>query len=185
MGKLIEDLLSLAQVSRMQLHYEFIDLSALSQDILDEWQGRQPDRQVVCHIESGLQAIGDSRLIRVLLENLLGNAWKFTSQTAGARIQVGKRLDADGQPVFVVSDNGVGFDMVYVGKLFVAFQRLHTAAEFSGTGIGLATASRVIARHGGRLWPEAAPCAGAAFFFTLPNPSGVLQISGPRNKVNG
>ena len=185
MGKLIEDLLSLAQVSRMQLHYEFIDLSALSKDILDEWQGRQPDRQVVCDIESGLQAIGDSRLIPVLLENLLGNAWKFTSQTAGARIQVRKRLGADGQPVFVVSDNGVGFDMAYVDKLFVAFQRLHSAAEFPGTGIGLATASRVIARHGGRLWPEAAPGAGAAFFFTLPNTGGVLQISGPKDEVSG
>jgi PAS domain S-box-containing protein len=168
MGKLIEDLLSLSQVSRMQLNYEHIDLSALSQHILDEWSVRQPERRVHIDIESGLQAQGDVRLVRGMMENLLGNAWKFTSKQPDARIYVGQKLDAAGVPVFFIKDNGAGFDMAYAEKLFVAFQRLHTLSEFPGTGIGLATVSRVVARHGGRLWAESAPEQGATFFFTLP-----------------
>jgi PAS domain S-box-containing protein len=169
MGKLIEDLLSLAQVSRMQLRYETVDLSALSLRILGEWHGRQPDRQVEVDVEGGLSAQGDPRLVRVLMENLLGNAWKFTSQKADACIRLRKTLDAAGLAVFSVQDNGAGFDMAYADKLFVAFQRLHTASDFPGTGIGLATAGRVIGRHGGKLWAEARPEHGATFFFTLPN----------------
>ena len=171
MGRLIEDMLSLAQVSRMQLRYETVDLSALSLRILGEWRGRHPDRQVETYIESDLQAQGDARLVRVLMENLLGNAWKFTSQKAGAVIRVGKTADAAGLAVFSVQDNGAGFDMAYADKLFVAFQRLHTASDFPGTGVGLATAGRVIGRHGGKLWAEALPEQGATFFFTLPNVS--------------
>ena len=168
MGKLIEDLLSLSQVSRMQLNFEHVDLSAMSQLILEEWQVRQPDRQVSIEVEDGLQAYGDGRLIRSMMENLLGNAWKFTSKQAEARICVGQNLDAAGLPVFFVKDNGAGFDMAYVEKLFVAFQRLHTESEFPGTGVGLATVSRVVGRHGGRLWAESATEKGATFFFTLP-----------------
>ncbi|MBC7610281.1 MAG: PAS domain S-box protein [Polaromonas sp.] len=168
MGKLIDDLLSLAQVSRMQLRHELVDLSTLSQRIAEEWQAREPERKVRFQIETGLEAYGDSRLLRVVLENLLGNAWKFSSKQPQALISVGQKTDAAGLPVFFVRDNGAGFDMAYVDKLFIAFQRLHALSEFPGTGIGLATVSRVISRHGGLLWVEAAPGAGATFFFTLP-----------------
>lgn len=168
MGKLIEDLLSLAHVSRMQLRHELVDLSALSRRILDEWQARDPHRLVRFHIEPGLVAHGDVRLVRVLMENLLGNAWKFTSQRAEANITIGQLADAAGLPVFFVRDDGAGFDMAYADKLFVAFQRLHPASEFPGTGVGLATVSRVIGRHGGKLWAEGSPGNGATFFFTLP-----------------
>ena len=168
MGQLIEDLLSLSQVSRMQLSYEHIDLTALSQQIVDECRVRQPDRRVKIDIEDGLRAQGDVRLVRGLMENLLGNAWKFTSRKEQASICVGQNLDAAGLATFFVQDNGAGFDMAYADKLFVAFQRLHAASEFPGTGIGLATVSRVVGRHGGRLWAESAPEQGATFFFTLP-----------------
>lgn len=170
MGVLIEDLLSLSQVSRMQLRYETIDLSALSRVILEEWRARQPERDVTARIEDGLKVDGDARLVRLVMENLLGNAWKFTSQKPGALIEVGQTPDIAGEPVFFVRDNGAGFDMAYADKLFVAFQRLHTVHEFPGTGIGLATCSRAIARHGGRLWAEAVPGKGASLFFTLPKP---------------
>ncbi|MEP6771479.1 MAG: PAS domain S-box protein [Polaromonas sp.] len=168
MGQLIEDLLSLAQVSRVPLNNKLVDLSGLARDVLDEWRVRDPDRQVTAHIEKDLRAHGDSRLIRVVMENLLGNAWKFSSHQPMAEITVGCQLDAAGQPEFFVRDNGAGFDMAYADKLFTPFQRLHAVAEFPGTGIGLATVSRVIKRHGGRLWAEAAPGKGATFFFTLP-----------------
>ena len=172
MGQLIEDLLSLAQVSRTTLNNKAVDLSALARIILDEWQVRDPERKVVVHIEKGLNAQGDSRLVRVVMENLIGNAWKFSSQQPVSEITVGSRLDAAGLPEFFVRDNGAGFDMAYADKLFTPFQRLHAVAEFPGTGIGLATVSRVIKRHGGRLWAEAAPGKGATFFFTLPTAPG-------------
>ncbi len=168
MGKLIEDLLSLAQVSRVQLQHEAVDLTAICQGIVDDLQTRQPDRKADVQIENGLHAHGDAGLIRIALENLLGNAWKFSSQVAQASIRVGQKTDAAGEPVFFVSDNGAGFDMTYADKLFVAFQRLHPNSEFPGTGIGLATVSRAIARHDGQLWAEAAVGKGATFFFTLP-----------------
>jgi PAS domain S-box-containing protein len=168
MGQLIEDLLSLAQVSRVQMLNEAVDLTAICHSIAAECETREPDRKVDLHIESGLQACCDAGLIRIVLENLLGNAWKFTSHVAQASIRVGQKTDAAGLPVFFVSDNGAGFDMAYADKLFVAFQRLHQASEFSGTGIGLATASRAVVRHGGLLWAAAAVGKGATFFFTLP-----------------
>jgi light-regulated signal transduction histidine kinase (bacteriophytochrome) len=168
MGQLIEDLLSLAQVSRAPLSSKVVDLSALARSIADECQARDPERKSVVKIEKGLKAHGDDRLLRVVMENLLGNAWKFSSHEAVTEITVGHTLDAAGQPEFFVRDNGAGFDMAYVDKLFNPFQRLHAASEFPGTGIGLATSSRVIKRHGGRLWAEAEPGRGATFFFTLP-----------------
>ena len=168
MGKLIEDLLSLAQVSRMELRRELVDLSVLSRRILADWQGRAPDRHVEFHIQPDLVAQGDASLLRVLMENLLGNAWKFTSQRDPANITVGQQPDVAGSPVFFVRDDGAGFDMAYADKLFVAFQRLHLASEFPGNGVGLATVGRVIGRHGGQLWADASPGNGATFFFTLP-----------------
>ena len=171
MGKLIEDLLSLAQVSRLQVRYETVNLTTLSQEILDEFQASHPERVVTFNVENNLQALGDSRLLRVAIENLLSNAYKFTSKNTISTICVGKKLDIGGTPIFFIRDNGVGFDMAYIDKLFIAFNRLHTIAEFPGTGIGLATASRVIGRHGGRLWAESSIGNGATFFFTLPAPT--------------
>ena len=132
------------------------------------FQARYPERHVELHIESGLKAHGHERLIRVVMENLILNAWKFTSHRDHAVIRVSQQLDAAALPVFSVSDNGAGFDMAYADKLFSPFQRLHAASEFPGTGVGLATVSRVIRRHGGRIWAESAPNQGATFFFTLP-----------------
>ncbi len=168
MGQLIEDLLSLSQLTRAQLRSEALDLSAMTCSTLADWQARAPERQVTVQVQPGLRAEGDGRLVKVALDNLLANAWKFTSQKTHADISVGQRCDAAGQPVFFVRDNGAGFDMAYADKLFIPFQRLHAASEFPGTGIGLAIVSRVIERHGGRLWAEAAPGSGATFFFTLP-----------------
>lgn len=168
MGRLIEDLLSLAQVTRMQLRHETVDLSAIAHEIADECRGRNPERVASIHIEEGLQVQGDGRLVRVVMENLLGNAWKFSSRQAHADIRVGRTTDAAGLPVLFVQDNGAGFDMAYADKLFNTFQRLHAVTEFPGTGIGLATVSRVISRHGGQVWAQAEPGKGATFFFTLP-----------------
>ena len=168
MGQLIEDLLSLAQVARAQLRREPVNLSLMACRILKEWQARQPERQVSVDIQSDLQAHGDGRLLRVVMENLLGNAWKFCAHQPQAAISVGHQPDLAGLPVFFVRDNGAGFDMAYAQKLFIPFQRLHKVSEFPGTGIGLATVSRVIGRHGGRIWAEAEPGRGATFFFTLP-----------------
>ena len=168
MGRLIEDLLSLSQVSRIELRYEEVDLSALSHRIVEDWRGRQPERQVAVHIEDGLRAQCDGRLIKMLMENLLGNAWKFTSREGSASIYVGQTFDAAGQPEFFVRDNGVGFDMAYADKLFIAFQRLHAISEFSGTGIGLAIVGRVASRHGARVWAKSVLGHGATFFFALP-----------------
>lgn len=167
MGQLIEGLLSLSQMSRVQLRGEPVDLSMLARHILDACQAFEPERQVTFHIESGLTAHGDERLLRVVLENLLGNAWKFSSRQAQAEISFGQITDVSGLPVFFVRDNGAGFAMAYADKLFEPFQRLHGVSEFPGAGIGLATVSRVIGRHGGRIWAESAPGKGASFFFTL------------------
>ena len=168
MGRLIEDLLSLGQVTRAELRCKHIDLSAMAGGILNEWQVRQPERVVDWQIETGLLAFGDKRLIKVVMENLLGNAWKFSALQARALISIGQLPDADGLSVFFVRDNGAGFDMAHAHKLFVPFERLHGASEFPGLGIGLATVSRVIARHEGRLWAEAVPGQGASFYFSLP-----------------
>ncbi len=175
MGQLIEGLLSLSQMLRVQLRSELVDLSMLARNSLDARQAFEPERQVTLHIESGLMAHGDERLLRVVMENLLGNAWKFSAQRAQAEIKVGQTSDAAGEQVFFVCDNGAGFDMAYVDKLFEPFQRLHGVSEFPGTGIGLATVRRVIGRHGGRIWAESSPEKGTCFFFTLPAESAGQQ----------
>jgi len=168
MGGLIEDLLSLARVTRTRLRYSEIDLSAMARRILDEWQARQPARKVEVQVEDGLTVHADEALLRMVMENLLGNAWKFSALQTQARISVAQQLDAAGLPVFFVRDNGAGFDMAHAEKLFLPFERLHGAVEFPGSGIGLATVSRIIGHHGGRLWADAKPGLGATFYFTLP-----------------
>ena len=166
MAQLIDDLLNLSRVARSEMRRERVNLSALAHAIAQELQKAQPDRQAELVITPGLVAEGDGRLMRVALTNLLSNAWKFTVKQSHPKIEVGT-AQQDGQTVYFVRDNGAGFDMAYVGKLFGAFQRLHTAAEFAGTGIGLATVQRIIHRHGGRVWAEGAVEKGATFYFTL------------------
>lgn len=165
MGQLIEGLLALAQVSRVALRRDEVNLSEIAQTILDRCQSREPGRAVTIQIDKGLSARGDGRLLHAAMDNLLGNAWKFSSKQPQAHISVGFSEDAG---AFYVKDNGAGFDMAYAAKLFGTFQRLHAVSEFPGTGVGLATVSRIITRHGGRIWADASPGEGATFFFTLP-----------------
>ena len=167
MGDLIEGLLSLAHVSRKQIESEPVDLSEIARRIWRDHHEREPGRQATLQIQDGLSAQGDARLLAVVFQNLLDNAWKFTSQEPLARIEVGGAPDFDGNTVFFVRDNGAGFDMAFISKLFGTFERLHSPEEFSGTGIGLATVKRIIERHGGRVWAESTLNEGAQFFFTL------------------
>ena len=168
MERLIADLLLLAQVVRTQMQYEPVNLSALASSIIEDLQSRHPERKTTVNIEADLQTHGDAGLLRVALENLLNNAWKYTSKLAEAQISICQKLDAAGSTIFLVQDNGAGFDMAHAEKLFQPFQRLHGVVDFPGTGIGLATVSRIIVRHGGRIWTESAPDQGATFFFSLP-----------------
>ncbi|MEO8179947.1 MAG: ATP-binding protein [Deltaproteobacteria bacterium] len=167
MGELIEGLLSLARVARGALEPVAVDLSGLARAVAAEQAALEPERALQVVIQAGLCARVDRALGRLLLENLLGNARKFTSKAPHARVEMG-RLDQGGEPVYFVRDNGVGFNMAYAKKLFVPFQRLHAAREFPGTGVGLAACSRIVARHGGRTWAEGKEGEGAVFFFTLP-----------------
>jgi two-component system, sensor histidine kinase and response regulator len=168
MGELIDGLLRLARVTRSELRREAVNLSQLARDVGARLQNHSsgPARRVELRVEEGLLAEGDTHLLENVLENLLSNAWKFTSKRSEARIEVGTSLQ-DGIPVFFVRDNGAGFDMTYANKLFGAFQRLHAATEFEGHGIGLATVSRILHRHGGRIWAEGQTDVGATFYFTL------------------
>jgi PAS domain S-box-containing protein len=166
MGELIDDLLALARVTRREMRHDEVDLSALAGSVMAELTRAQPERSVEVRIEPGLCARGDPALLRLALENLLGNAWKFTARAAAPRIEVGAEGDGEGR-AYYVRDNGVGFDMAYAAKLFGAFQRLHGPTEFPGTGVGLATVQRIVHRHGGRLWARGEVGRGATFFFTL------------------
>ena len=167
MSELIDDLLELSRVSRYPLLRQRIDLSALAASVVHELQEREPQREVAVDIAPDLQAEGDPRLVRIALENLLDNAWKFTARCAQPRVRFGAAVDDDGTPCFVVEDNGAGFDMRFVDKLFTPFQRLHRESEFSGTGIGLATVARIVQRHGGRMWAHSQPGEATRFCFTL------------------
>jgi len=167
MGQLIDDLLNLSRVTSAQLSRNPVDLSALARAVGEELQRKEPERRVSLLIQEGLVAGADRQLLRILLDNLLGNAWKFTAGTGETRIAFGTE-ERDGSEVFVVRDNGAGFDMSYAGKLFRPFQRLHSEREFPGTGIGLATVRRIVERHRGRVWAEGVPGRGAAVSFTLP-----------------
>jgi light-regulated signal transduction histidine kinase (bacteriophytochrome) len=164
MVDLIEELLMLSHISRREMHHETIDLSLLAKSIASTLAMTQPRRRVTFDITEGLVSTGDAGLLRVALENLIGNAWKFTGKRHRARIAFGC---AENPPVYFVRDNGAGFDMANADKLFSAFQRLHTGSEYAGTGIGLATVQRIISRHGGRIWAEAAVGQGATFYFTF------------------
>jgi signal transduction histidine kinase len=167
MGQLIDDLLKLSRLTRSEMRYQRVDLTALAETVVSGLREREPERNVTFTARPGLTAEGDPQLFRVVLENLLGNAWKFTSKNAAAVVTF-DRMEIAGRPTFVVRDDGAGFDMAYVGKLFGAFQRLHSDREFPGTGIGLATIQRVVHRHGGEVWAEGVVGRGAAFFFTIP-----------------
>ncbi len=167
MGDLIDDLLELSRVSRHALKVQRVPISELVQSILGELASAEPERSVTIEVQRGLTVRGDPVLLRAALQNLLGNAWKFTSRQALPRIAFGCP-DSPGENIFYVADNGAGFDMKYAGKLFSAFQRLHRPEEFEGTGIGLATVQRIINLHGGRIWAESRPGEGATFYFALP-----------------
>ncbi len=166
MAKLIDDLLELSRISRIPVERKSIDVSALAQSIAEELQQAEPARRVRFVIQPKLEAHGDSQLLRIAMQNLMNNAWKFTSKLGEARIEIGKS-SADGAPAFFVRDNGAGFDISYANKLFGAFQRLHAVTEFPGTGIGLATVQRIVHKHGGRVWAESVVDQGATFYFTL------------------
>jgi signal transduction histidine kinase len=166
MSQLIDDLLSLSRVTRSEMRHETVDLSTLARKVTTELQKTQPGRHVEFVITEGLTVNGDTALLRVALENMLGNAWKFTGKQPKARIEFGV-THHEGKPTYYVRDDGVGFDMTYVGKLFAPFQRLHSNDEFPGTGIGLATVQRIILRHGGKVWAEGTVGKEATFYFTL------------------
>ena len=167
MAQLIDDMLEMSRVSRVEMRVSRVDLSALAEETLSDMAKAEPARRVESSVSPGLHAEGDERLLRLVLSNLLGNAWKFTSKTPAARIEFSSSLEPDGTPAFYVRDNGAGFDPAYAHKLFGAFQRLHSDFEFPGTGVGLATVKRVVHRHGGRVWAESAVGKGATFYFTI------------------
>ena len=167
MDHLIEDLLRLSKVSRARLSSQPMDVSAIATAIVAELRSAEPERNVEVVVEPDLRATGDGSLLRIALENILRNAWKFTSKTKEAKIEVGSRA-AGAEVIYFVRDNGVGFDPSHQDKMFRAFQRLHADSDFEGTGIGLAIVHRVIRHHAGRIWAEGAPGRGATFSFTLP-----------------
>jgi light-regulated signal transduction histidine kinase (bacteriophytochrome) len=173
MGRLIDDLLALSRVTRTALQRQPVNLSTIAREVAADLREAEPARQVDFSIAPDLVVDGDPALLRVALENLLANAWKFTSKHATARIELGA-AGSSGELVYFVRDDGAGFEMRFADRLFGAFQRLHSAADFEGSGIGLATVQRIVHRHGGRIWAEGAPEKGATFFFTLAAPrSGV------------
>jgi PAS domain S-box-containing protein len=177
MGQLIDDLLALARTSRRELTREDVDLSRLADEVVSQLRTSDPDRNLRVDIAKGLAANGDKHLFRVLLENLLGNAWKFTSKRLDGQIEFGSQQHSEGERVYYIRDNGAGFDMKYAGKLFGAFQRLHDANEFPGTGVGLASVQRIVHRHGGRIWAESVVGQGTTFYFTLDPAQDNLQPS--------
>jgi signal transduction histidine kinase len=169
MSQLIDDVLYLSKVSRAEVRQQEVDLSGLVESILDRLREGDPGRTVETRVRPGVMVVGDGRLLRIALTNLLENAWKFTARQPAARIEFGM-MTATGEPTYFVRDNGAGFDMSYVDRLFGPFQRLHLASEFPGSGIGLATVQRIIHRLGGRVWAEGVVAQGATFSFTLGRP---------------
>lgn len=168
MRELMDDLLRLSRATRAEIKNQEVDLSHLADEIVGQLSMNSPDRKVNVRIAKELRVNGDAGLLRIVLENLLSNAWKYTTKRETPQIEFDKVTQADGSPAYCVRDNGAGFDMEYAGMLFQPFQRLHRQDEFPGTGIGLTTVQRIIQRHGGRVWAEAQVDKGAAFYFTLP-----------------
>jgi two-component system sensor histidine kinase/response regulator len=166
MAQLIDDVLYLSRVTRAELRRQEVDLSALARAIIERLREAEPDRKVDVRIRPGLTTVGDGQLLRIALDNLLENAWKFSAREPEARIEFGV-THLPGEPAYFIRDNGAGFDMSYAGRLFTPFQRLHLSSEFPGTGVGLATVQRIIYRHGGRIWAEGGVGQGATFHFTL------------------
>ena len=176
MGQIIDDLLALSKLSRVEMRPAEIDLSGLCGQVLGNLAEADPGRTVATCVQPGMTVRADAGLLRVLVENLLGNAWKFTSKVAAPSIEVGETSDLDGGRAFFIRDNGDGFDMAYAGKLFRAFERLHRVEEFAGTGIGLAIVRRIALRHGGRVWAKGEPGRGAEFGFSLGEPCGPMEL---------
>lgn len=174
MSQLIEDLLKLSRITRSELTRQLLDLSSLVREVLQQLQSAHPSRRVDLVVAEGVSVAADARLLRVALENLLGNAWKFSSQRTRARIEFGVERQ-QGAPVYFIRDNGVGFDMRYAAKLFGVFQRLHTAEEFEGTGVGLSIVHRIVTRHGGRVWAQSRKGEGTTLYFSLPGPATVAE----------
>ncbi len=173
MGQLIDDLLNLSRLSRAELRRQPVDMSGLVSEILAEVRADSPPRQVTVAVQPQVTASGDARLLRIVLENLLRNSWKFTQGKDAALIEFGLKAGkaaADDQPVYFVRDDGVGFDAARASRLFQPFQRFHAASAFEGTGIGLAIVGRIIERHGGKIWAESEVGRGATFLFTLKPP---------------
>jgi light-regulated signal transduction histidine kinase (bacteriophytochrome) len=166
MEEIIDAMLSLSRVSHVDMKPQDVDLSAIAKSILREFQDSEPKRIATVEVMRGIRAMADKSLIYIVLENLLGNAWKYSKKKQKAYVEFGAKIKG-GQTVYFVRDNGAGFEMKYVDKLFGAFQRLHSLEDFEGTGIGLVTVSRIIRRHGGEVWAEAQPGQGATFYFTL------------------
>jgi light-regulated signal transduction histidine kinase (bacteriophytochrome) len=168
MGRLIDDLLAFSRMGRHSMAIKQLDLGILVRDVIGEFEPDIVRRRIAWHIGDLPAVRGDAAMLRMVLTNLIANAVKFTQSRETARIEIGSEPPGDDQTVIYVRDNGVGFDMAYVDKLFGVFQRLHRADEFEGTGVGLASVRRIIARHGGRTWAEGEPNHGATFFFSLP-----------------
>src|ERR1700682_1350495 len=166
MTSVFDGLQSLFRLTSGEIHREEVDITRLAREIADEVRAENPDRKVKVQVAEGMSASGDRRLLRILLSNLINNAWKFTSVEAEPKIEVGTEI-VDGESRVYVRDNGVGFDMIYAHRLFGAFQRLHSQSDFPGAGIGLATARRIVNRHGGRIWAEGAVGEGATFYFVI------------------
>lgn len=183
MTSLIDDLLNLSRVSRTDLRRTDMDLTALTRQIADTLCEQAPDRPADFAIAEGVEARADPGLMRIALDNLLGNAWKFTSGRSPARIEFGESL-VGGRDTYYVRDNGAGFEMAYAEKLFQAFHRLHGVREFPGTGIGLAIVHRIITKHGGQVWAESEPEKGATFYFTLTSPDGGEQVNSSRHPLS-
>jgi len=169
MSELIDDLLKLSRITRAEMHRQVVDLSVLAEQVTADFRRSEPEREVEISIQPDLYVYGDANLLQLALENLVNNAWKFTRRSPQPRIEIGA-THQKGRPIYFVRDNGVGFDMKFKDKLFMAFQRLHSPDDFEGTGIGLATVQRVIQRHSGHIWAEGEVDRGATFFFTLFDP---------------
>lgn len=166
MGRLMDDLLRLSRICRAGMRLAETDLGAIARDAIGRLRGQEPQRGIIAGVASGLTVKADAGLMRIVLEDLLGNAWKYTRRISEPRIEFGRR-ERDGKAFFYVQDNGVGFDMRYAAKLFSPFQRMHSPSDFEGNGIGLAIVQRIVQRHGGRVWAESEPGRGATFCFTL------------------